>query len=89
MSNSMTIETEDKDLPLREDIRLLGRILGDTVRQQSGNAVFSIVERIRQTPVRFRRDEDLAARRELEAILNGLPPKEALLIIRAFGFSRI
>ena len=86
MSNSMTIETEDKDLPLREDIRLLGRILGDTVRQQSGNAVFSIVERIRQTPVRFRRDEDLAARRELEAILNGLPPKEALLIIRAFGF---
>jgi phosphoenolpyruvate carboxylase len=86
MSNSMTIETEDKDLPLREDIRLLGRILGDTVRQQSGNAVFSIVERIRQTSVRFRRDEDVTARRELEWILNSLPPKEALLIIRAFGF---
>jgi hypothetical protein len=30
-----TIETEDKDRPLREDIGLLGRILGDTVHQQS------------------------------------------------------
>ena len=86
MPNAMTIKTEDKDLLLRDDIRLLGRILGDTVYEQSGEAVFSIVERIRQTSVRFRRDEDVAARRELEAILNGLPPKQALLIIRAFGF---
>ena len=86
MPNAVPFETEDKDLPLREDIRLLGRILGDTVREQSSEAVFSIVERIRQTSVRFRRDEDVAARRELEAILNGLPPKQALLIIRAFGF---
>ena len=86
MPNIITVETEDKDLPLREDIRLLGRILGDTVREQSGEGVFSIVERIRQTSVRFRRNEDLAARRELEEMLNSLPPKEALLIIRAFGF---
>jgi len=86
MPNAMTIETGNKNLPLREDIRLLGRILGDTVREQSGEAVFSIVERIRQTSVRFRRDEDVAARRELEAVLNSLPPKQALLIIRAFGF---
>jgi phosphoenolpyruvate carboxylase len=86
MPNAITIKTEDKDLLLRDDIRLLGRILGDTVYEQSGEAVFSIVERIRQTSVRFRRDEDVAARRELEAILNGLPPKQALLIIRAFGF---
>ena len=35
MPNAMTIETEDKDLLLRDDIRLLGRILGDTVREQS------------------------------------------------------
>src|SRR5215469_10852542 len=86
MPNAMTIKTEDKDLLLRDDIRLLGRILGDTVREQSGEGVFSIVERIRQTSVRFRRNEDLAARRELEEMLNSLPPKEALLIIRAFGF---
>jgi phosphoenolpyruvate carboxylase len=79
-------EADDKDLPLREDIRLLGRILGDTIREQSGDAAFEVVENIRQNSVRFRRDEDVTARRELETTLNSLPPKEALQIIRAFGF---
>ena len=54
---------QDKDLPLKEDIRLLGRILGDTVRAQEGEAVFDLIERIRQTSIRFRRDDDIAARR--------------------------
>ena len=35
-------------IPLREDIRLLGRILGDTVRSQEGDAVFDIIEGIRR-----------------------------------------
>ena len=52
-------DSEDKDRPLRDDIRLLGRILGDTVREQSGDAVFDTVEIIRQNSVRFRRDEDV------------------------------
>ena len=36
------VEALDKDTPLRDDIRLLGRILGDTVRNQEGEAVFAI-----------------------------------------------
>ncbi len=86
MSISEARDSEDKDLPLREDIRLLGRILGDTVRQQKGNAAFETVERIRQSSIRFRRDEDGAAREELERTLNALPRDEAIQIIRAFGF---
>jgi phosphoenolpyruvate carboxylase len=86
MPKPKAVEVEDKDLPLRDDIRLLGRILGDTVREQSGEAVFDTVEHIRQNSVRFRRDEDVTARRDLEATLNSLPPTEALQIIRAFGF---
>jgi len=86
MPKPKAVEADDKDLPLRDDIRLLGRILGDTVREQSGEAVFDTVEHIRQNSVRFRRDEDVTARRDLEATLNGLPPTEALQIIRAFGF---
>jgi phosphoenolpyruvate carboxylase len=86
MPAPQAVEAEDKDLPLREDIRLLGRVLGDTVREQAGAAVFDTVESIRQKAVRFHRDEDAAARRELEATLNSLPPAEALQIIRAFGF---
>ena len=45
----------DKDLPLREDTRLLGRLLGDVLREQTGDAGFLRVEAIRQTAIRFRR----------------------------------
>src|SRR6266446_10588005 len=86
MSKPNAIRTEDKDLPLRDDIRLLGRILGDTVREQSGEAVFAIVERIRQSSVRFRRDEDVTARRKLEATLNSLSHGQNIQLIRAFSF---
>ncbi len=84
--NPGDLDTADKDLPLRDDIRLLGRILGDTVRDQGGELLFETVEHIRQNSVRFRRMEDVAARHALEEALNGLPPDEALQIIRAFGF---
>ena len=42
----------DKDSPLREDIRMLGRLLGDTIRDQEGADVFDLVERIRINSVR-------------------------------------
>jgi phosphoenolpyruvate carboxylase len=87
MPNPQEVETQDdKNVPLREDIRLLGRILGDTIREQSGQEVFNKIEQIRQNSVRFRRDEDVTARRELEATLNNLPRNEALQVIRAFSF---
>jgi phosphoenolpyruvate carboxylase len=80
------LETPDKDLPLREDIRLLGRILGDTVRSQEGEPIFAIVERIRQTSIRFHRDEDEPARHELTATLNSLSHGQSIQIIRAFSY---
>jgi phosphoenolpyruvate carboxylase len=82
----VTIDAPDKDLPLRDDIRLLGRILGDTIRSQEGEHVFEIVEQIRRTSIRFHRDEDEAARHELEAILNGLSRDQSIQIIRAFSY---
>ena len=76
----------DKDLPLRDDIRRLGRVLGEIVREQKGEAVFALVERIRQTSIRFRRDHDDAARRELEATLDSLSRDHTITVIRAFSF---
>jgi phosphoenolpyruvate carboxylase len=80
------LETPDKDLPLRDDIRLLGRILGDTVRSQEGEPVFALVEHIRRNSIRFHREEDEAARHELEATLNGLSHGQNIQIIRAFSY---
>ncbi len=75
-----------KDLPLKEDIRLLGRILGDTVRAQEGDAAFDLIERVRQTSIRFRRDDDIAARRELEAMLDSLSRDQTIHVVRAFSY---
>ena len=80
------IEPTEKDAPLRYDIRLLGRILGDTVRAQEGDEVFELVERIRRTGVQFHRNDDEAARQELQTIMSGLPTDQALSIIRAFSY---
>ncbi|MGY3622924.1 phosphoenolpyruvate carboxylase [Bradyrhizobium sp. USDA 10063] len=76
----------EEDARLRNDIRLLGRILGDTVRDQEGADVFDLVERIRQTSIRFHRDEDRLARRELEAILDSMSISQTVRIVRAFSY---
>src|SRR5882762_6852336 len=75
-----------EDARLRTDIRLLGRILGDTVRDQEGADVFDLVERIRQTSIRFHRDDDKPARRELEIILDSMSISQTLRIVRAFSY---
>ncbi len=83
----MPVRDDKKDLPLRDDIRLLGRILGDAVREQEGDNIFTIVENIRQTSIRFHREEDEEpARRELEDILNSLSPEQTVQILRAFSY---
>lgn len=76
----------EEDTRLRNDIRLLGRILGDTVRDQEGADVFDLVERIRQTSIRFHRDDDEPARRELELILDSMSISQTVRIIRAFSY---
>ena len=76
----------EEDARLRNDIRLLGRILGDTVRDQEGADVFDLVERIRQTSIRFHRDDDKPARRELEGILDGMTTADTVRIVRAFSY---
>ncbi|MBK7415611.1 MAG: phosphoenolpyruvate carboxylase [Dechloromonas sp.] len=77
---------DNKDEPLRNDIRLLGRILGDTVREQEGDSVFELVERVRQTAVRFARDGDPEARNELAALLDPLPRDTTQAVVRAFSY---
>jgi phosphoenolpyruvate carboxylase len=76
----------EEDVRLRTDIRLLGRILGDTVRDQEGADVFDLVERIRQTSIRFHRDDDRPARHELEIILDSMSTSETVRIVRAFSY---
>ncbi|HYH19659.1 MAG TPA: phosphoenolpyruvate carboxylase [Azospirillum sp.] len=86
MTRTADAALTDKDAPLRDDIRLLGRLLGDTVRDQEGEACFGVVERVRQASVRFNRDDDASAGREMADILNGLPRDTVISVVRAFSY---
>jgi phosphoenolpyruvate carboxylase len=79
-------ESLDKDRPLREDIRLLGRLLGDTLREEQGIEAFNLVERIRQAAVRFRRDGEPQARAELQSTLSSLSADATVAVARAFTY---
>ncbi|UXA20238.1 phosphoenolpyruvate carboxylase [Mycobacterium sp. SMC-4] len=68
--------------PMREDIRLLGSLLGDTVREQNGEEIFDLVERARVESFRVRRSE--IDRGELAKLFDGVDVHHAIPVIRAF-----
>jgi phosphoenolpyruvate carboxylase len=87
MMDSIAAQDEtEKQRPLFDDIRLLGQILGDTVREQDGEAIFERIEKIRQLSVAGQRRADPQAGRELDAILQDLSPAETVSVIRAFAY---
>lgn len=77
---------ENSEIPLTEDIRLLGKILGDVVREQDGDAVYGLVEQIRKLSVSFHRDENQKANQELTRLLKGLSSDSAMKVLRAFTY---
>ena len=72
--------------PLVDDIRLLGRILGDVIREQEGQGAFDLTEQIRRLSVAFRRDADHAADKALKKLLKGLSGDQTVSVIRAFTY---
>lgn len=77
---------ENSEIPLTEDIRLLGKILGDVVREQDGDAVYGLVEQIRKLSVSFHRDENQKANQELTRLLKDLSSDSAMKVLRAFTY---
>ena len=69
--------------PLREDVRLLGNLLGETLKEQAGQDLFNQVEKIRALS-KGARDGQLEAEKELEKLLASLGDEEILPLTRAF-----
>ncbi|HEY4998749.1 MAG TPA: phosphoenolpyruvate carboxylase, partial [Usitatibacter sp.] len=76
----------DKDAKLGEDIRLLGRLLGDTIRAYEGDVTFDLIEEIRRLAVASRRLEDRASQERLSATLDALSAEQAVAVVRAFSY---
>jgi phosphoenolpyruvate carboxylase len=71
---------------LREDIRLLGRLLGHALRHYEGEALYASVEDIRQAATRFSRSADPDDARHLDRLLRKLPRTATLSVVRAFSY---
>jgi phosphoenolpyruvate carboxylase len=82
----MSARGASKDQPLVNDIRLLGRILGDVIREQEGGPAFELIEQIRQLSVAFRRHDDTSADKALKKLLKGLSGEQTVSVIRAFTY---
>ncbi|MCB2000160.1 MAG: phosphoenolpyruvate carboxylase, partial [Rhodoferax sp.] len=85
-SAETTRRARENERPLVEDIRLLGRILGDVIRDQDGEAAFELIEQIRKLSVAFRRHADHDADRALKKLLNSLSGDQTVSVIRAFTY---
>lgn len=85
VDDAFLVPRRTKDQPLSDDIRLLGRLLGDVVRAHEGDEFFDVIERIRRLAVAFRRVHDTAAAQELSSILLALSPEQVILVARAFS----
>nr|HQV22035.1 phosphoenolpyruvate carboxylase [Agitococcus sp.] len=73
----------DPHAPLRDDVRLMGSLLGETLRQQVGQALYDKVEAIRILGKQAR-DGDSQAEAQLNQVLAALSDNELIPVSRAF-----
>ena len=76
----------DKDSALVSDIRFLGRLLGDVIREQEGQDAFDLIERVRQLSVSYRLKRDAAAGKTLDRLLKNLTIDQMVSVVRAFSY---
>ena len=75
---------EGKDQALRDDVRTLGTMVGDLIREQCGDELFEFVEAARQRSIR-RREENEKPGEELARLVEDLDPDQALQVVRSFS----
>ena len=75
---------EDKDQALRDDVRTLGTMVGDLIKEQGGDELFDFVENARRRSIR-RREENEKPGEELAKLVENLDPDLALQVIRGFS----
>jgi len=79
-----TTTTKDLSSPLGADIRLLGNLLGQVIREQHGEAAFNLVEHVRRA-AKARRGDVPGAAEDLTATISGLDLESQRVLIKAFS----
>ncbi len=76
--------SEDKEALLKADTRLVGRLLGDIIREQRGGATFETIEAIRKESVRLHKEG--VSHRSMDALLSDLTIEQTLDVVRGFTY---
>ncbi|MBI4971477.1 MAG: phosphoenolpyruvate carboxylase [Candidatus Omnitrophica bacterium] len=84
MSPQENLTQEDKLKPLREDVKFLGRLLGEVLIEQEGKSVFDLEEEIRKTSIQLRKQYNEEAEQGLLTLIERQDAERAIKIIRAF-----
>ncbi|MDZ4211068.1 MAG: phosphoenolpyruvate carboxylase, partial [Methylotenera sp.] len=71
---------------LKENIRYLGRILGEVIKDNEGEKTFDVIEAIRQSAVKFHREGDIEFTRNLDGLLKNLTNSQTIAVVRAFSY---
>ena len=83
MNAPRQLEFAPPDLPLRDDVRRLGALVGDMLAEQVSPAFLEEVERVRTTAIARRQNG--GSMESLSALLDGLEPAHAEALVRAFS----
>jgi len=75
---------DEKLIPLSNDIKLLGGLLGQIIQQQHGEAAYNLVEDVRHT-AKARRAGNAEAAERLETLIRETTLEEKRMLNRAFG----
>lgn len=73
-------------LTLKENIRYLGRLLGEAILSKEGAQTLDLIESIRQSAVKFHKENDQQASLNLESTLKHLTPAQTVSVVRAFSY---
>jgi phosphoenolpyruvate carboxylase len=84
--SSQLTKAQNKDQPLVNDIRLLGRTLGQVIREHEGAAAFELVEKIRTMSVAYRRGDGKGTDTQLRSLLRRISTDQMVMVIRAFTY---
>ncbi|MGA7178082.1 MAG: phosphoenolpyruvate carboxylase [Thiobacillaceae bacterium] len=82
MSTPLHLLTDDD---LRAQVRLLGALLGEVLKEIAGQELFETVEALRAGFVDLHQKDDKTLRLRLMGLIEGLPPDQLEQVIRAFS----
>jgi phosphoenolpyruvate carboxylase len=77
---------ESSPTSLIENIRMLGKVLGDVIKEQEGEHVYALIESIRKLSISCRRDGSVTDGQQLQQLLLSLSADHAVIVIRAFTY---